>query len=470
MRKGILLAGLALAIAACSQSSQNNLDAQAVSIGAFRATSFGPNYHVFAFRFADVGWPDPQNLAAISPFTCEIDFTNNGSIDGTLNPCEPWQQFSTTATDSVANQAYTEPGTYTARLVVTNTLTQQSQTRTTQVVVRNVAPYINIFEVTDPSTTSAPYNVNFQFMVGDPNPQDFAFTNTLTCRLDVDGNGTWDYIYNPCVPGTLIDQAHTYPRTLNASARLQVVDRWGATATAQVRISTTVPNQNDIPNIPLTDGGFPNFRKTTPGMTQDTGPWSVTFRWLFTDANFTTLTCQLDPEGDGLYNYTISPCAAGVEVQQAHTYTKRGQYYPRLRINDGRGGVAEMVYQGQEAGDNRFLVLRNMAPVISNYSATPLTGLAPLRVAFRFTASDPDGDPLVCSLDANNNVDVGYEGYLPSCTYNAPVGVSFSFTYPDNSGSPYSSIVQVQDSMLEPAIAITFSDTDSETSSITVTP
>ncbi|WP_456480828.1 S8 family serine peptidase [Oceanithermus sp.] len=77
----------------------------------------------------------------------------------------------------------------------------------------------------------------------------------------------------------------------------------------------------------------------------------------------------------------------------------------------------------------------NTPPVITNFSASPASGYAPLQVTFRVSANDPDGDQITCNINFGDGNSIGP---LPcSSTLNQ------SHAY-DNSGI-YTAILTVND-------------------------
>ena len=76
----------------------------------------------------------------------------------------------------------------------------------------------------------------------------------------------------------------------------------------------------------------------------------------------------------------------------------------------------------------------NTAPVITNFSASPTSGEAPLTVTFYASASDADGDPITCTLD--------YGDGSAKSTFSCAGAVQQTHTY--NAGT-YTAILTVSD-------------------------
>jgi PKD repeat protein len=67
-------------------------------------------------------------------------------------------------------------------------------------------------------------------------------------------------------------------------------------------------------------------------------PLAVSFSWTISDPDGDTLTCKLDVNNDGTFEFTITGCT-NLSTQQ-YTYASTGTYTARLRIEDSKGGSA----------------------------------------------------------------------------------------------------------------------------------
>lgn len=67
----------------------------------------------------------------------------------------------------------------------------------------------------------------------------------------------------------------------------------------------------------------------------------------------------------------------------------------------------------------------NRSPILTGFVATPQTGLAPMQAVFTWTLSDPDGDPLACTLDPDGS------GPLTGEPFDCTITSSRSVTYSD---------------------------------------
>ena len=107
---------------------------------------------------------------------------------------------------------------------------------------------------------------------------------------------------------------------------------WLALVTLAACSSTSTPppsptNQN--PAIAL-------FQRTP---TSGVAPLGVVFSWSISDPNSDALTCKLDTNNDGTFEYTLTGCTSS--STQNHTYSSTGSFTAKLRVEDGKGGFAE---------------------------------------------------------------------------------------------------------------------------------
>jgi PKD repeat protein len=67
-------------------------------------------------------------------------------------------------------------------------------------------------------------------------------------------------------------------------------------------------------------------------------PLEVSFSWRVSEPDGDALTCKLDANGDGTFDFTIPGCTSLITRQ--YTYASTGTYTARLRIEDSKGGSA----------------------------------------------------------------------------------------------------------------------------------
>lgn len=135
---------------------------------------------------------------------------------------------------------------------------------------------------------------------------------------------------------------------------------------------------------------------TPPLITQfdaDSDALEVTFRWQLIEPDGDALTCQLDVDGDGVFEYTIRDCATN--TSQAHRYVASGQYDAMLVVDDGKGESSVR----QQSLSLSALMPGNTPPDIDDFRAIPASGDSPLATTFTWLVFDADGDDLSCVLD-----------------------------------------------------------------------
>ncbi|RIH82294.1 VCBS repeat protein [Calidithermus terrae] len=249
----------------------------------------------------------------------------------------------------------------------------------------NEAPVIASFSVS-PQAGTAPLQVTLSWNISDPDG------DRLTCKIDTDNNGSFEHTLDNCTSSST--RQHTYPAGGTYTVRLVVSDPDGASdeLTKTVTVST-----NRAPAI----------TSFTRSPASGNAPLEVTFSWSVSDPDGDSLACILDVNGDGNAEFFLSPCTSG---SQKHTYTASGTYTARLTVSDAGGLEAQQTATttvGPGGGGNQ-------PPVIDAFNRDPASGTAPLAVTFSWAISDPDGDPLTCKLDVNN--DGTFEHTVTGCT------------------------------------------------------
>ncbi len=131
-------------------------------------------------------------------------------------------------------------------------------------------------------------------------------------------------------------------------------------------------------------------------------PLKVTFRFKGTDPEAAPLRCELDADGDAKPD-ADGDCTA--EQEYLHTFSTPGLFTAKLTVKDDKGLTAERTLSIEVKEKP------NQPPVVSAFSATPASGGVPLATTFTFTASDPDGEALTCTLDVQGD---GTPEYTPT--------------------------------------------------------
>ena len=148
----------------------------------------------------------------------------------------------------------------------------------------------------------------------------------------------------------------------------------------------------------------------------------VRFRWSVSGEG--SLECRLNP-GDGSAEMRTD-CAAG---EQAHTYSEAGSYRATLTATDSQG---QSTVATEEVEVQEGVGLPNQAPNAS-FSATPMSGDAPLEVTFDASgSSDPESDTLSYTWTFGDGA-TG-EGVQVTHTYSAAGDYDVTLTVDDGRG------------------------------------
>ncbi len=377
----------------------SNTPPQVNSFTADVTSGIEPLTVTFSWNVSD-GAGDPPD-----PLTCTLD-PGDGSNPYTINDC---------VNNTSLTHTYNTQGTYNAVLTVTDK-NGASASQAIAIVVSaptNNPPVINTFSA-NPNTGTAPLTVTFSWNVSDPDG------DTLTCTLDINNDGTADYTINDCANNT--SQTHTYNTVGTYTAVLTVDDGKGGQSNAQVNITVNAPPPSNNP---------PTINSFSANPDTGTAPLTVTFSWNVSDPDGDVLTCQLDVNNDGTADYTINDCANN--TQQQHTYSKSGSYTAVLTVDDGNGGIANQNIQITVTAPSPT---SNSSPVISKFNANPDKGSVPLTVTFGWDVSDPDKDPLTCTLDPG-------DGSTPYTINNCATNTQQKHIY--NNAGTYTATLTVDD-------------------------
>jgi alpha-tubulin suppressor-like RCC1 family protein len=259
---------------------------------------------------------------------------------------------------------------------------------------------------TDPIPTEATIPTAIDALGANPNPSPanvgthFSWTvlgQNLTCKLDVEGDGTLDYTVQDCSSHSRV--THTYGVQGSFVARLSVTGADGKT------VEQTTPVTITSPNIPP---AIPTLTPSTPP--NSTNPLTVRFAWTVSDLNSDITHCRFDADSDGVWEFDnlCSGLPATSSVGKSSlvtftydfTYARLGRYTATLEAADPFSATQATV---------QVRAPYNRAPKIDGLKTT--TG-ANRSAQLNFTVSDPDGDPLSCILTVQG---VGVFHY-PDCS------------------------------------------------------
>ena len=255
-----------------------------------------------------------------------------------------------------ANYTFTEPGTHTATVTVTD---EEGLTATDTVEITVLDPN----EDNEPPTVTASVDED-----SGPAPHRARFDAT---GVDPDGRNA-DLVYHWSFGdgGESLARrpAHTYREPGEYTATVTVTDPYGATATADVDVEVTDGAANQPPTVEAAVapslGSAPLSVQLSAQATDPDGD-RVTYRWAFGDGQ----------EADGR--------------SVRHVYFLPGTYSATVTATDVEGATATDSVQ-IVAGNPPA----NQAPTV-RVAADPASGAAPLSVRFTSASSDPEGASLM---------------------------------------------------------------------------
>lgn len=213
---------------------------------------------------------------------------------------------------------------------------------------------------------------------------------SLTCKLDVEGDGKTDYTVENCTSQSRV--VHTYGNQGAFDARLTVSGADGLTRQQVTPVKVTAPNVPPVPQLGATQPANPQH------------PFEMLFTWTVQDFNADITHCRFDAESDGVWEYDnlcsgLPSVSTGSRLQSdaistgttvsyslKHRYARKGRYKATLEAADPHARAATQV---------EVRVPYNTAPTIDYLRGL---GRPDLSAQVRFAASDEDGDPISCTL------------------------------------------------------------------------
>ena len=322
-----------------------------------------------------------------------------------------------TADTADASWTYTEPGTYTATVTVTDPEGQTGED-TVEVVVEEPAEGRTwVVDAVDSAT-------NNQWVSAD--------NGTSTVTIEVGDTVEWQF--DQATMGhdlTSLDSADTWDPALQeyrgpngdpiryTFTKPGTYEYWCSIHGATMR-GTVVVEEPEADNQPPTAQPFVSPR-TGPA------PLYVHFEARASDPDGDVLTYLWDfGQGDGPSDQSTS--------SHAHvTYAEPGRYTATLTVSDGKGGTYEDEFEIAVTGE---------APRVS-IEATPTSGPAPLPVAFDISAMDDQGGPLSYTWDFGDGTT--YTGPKPPLNhvYTASGSYTATLTVTDPDGNKGSDSVEI---------------------------
>ena len=275
---------------------------------------------------------DPEEDALSYAFACGNGATTNAS------------------SVSSATCSYSSPGTYTAKVTVTDALGAASQATQSLVIDQNRKPSISLTPAS--STGRAPMSITY-----------------TAAAADGDGDTLVSYAWNCGFGSTARKAESTHTCTYNSAGHytpsVQVTDSYGsvsdlAAATVDVTAANTAP-----------------VARLAPSVTSGAAPLDVRFDGSrSSDAD----------SGDAVQTYTFdfgdgSAPVTGPESAVSHRYTSAGSFKSSLVVKDKEGLASMPVEQTIEV----------RGPVTAALSATPATATAPADVLLDASGSTGSG-------------------------------------------------------------------------------
>jgi len=299
-----------------------------------------------------------------APLIVNLDGSLSTDADGTIINYN-WQASNDYAISTVtptATMTFSQPGTYTINLVVTDNANETSTTMAQQTVtvkIPNIPPTAT-FTAT-PTMGKIPLTVTFD----------------ATGSIDTDGSIV---NYEWAINGQLVKSGnpatHTFTTFDEYLVQLTVTDNKGITETVQKNIKIIPPNQAPVALF-----------TTTPTVGQ--APLTVILN----------AHDSFDPDHSGEivhYEWNVNGQKL-VGMMASSLLTVVGEYAVILTVTDNQGATAQI----QKSVN---VTTPNQAP-IADFTATPLIGTVPLTVTLEASSSiDPDGSIVNYQWNANEQV------------------------------------------------------------------
>jgi len=279
-----------------------------------------------------------------------------------------------TSTEQNPTHRYTTPGTYTAKVTVSDGKGGTGET-TLSVVVTQAANTPPTVTASRTPSGSVPSGTPVSFTASGSDPDG----DTLTYAWDF-GDGNTSTSQNP---------THTYAADGTYIATVTVSDGRGGTGSASVEVFVG-GNLDPVVTIDRNPPG--NQRVGVP-------------------IEFTAIAS--DPDGDPLtYEWDFGGDATATGRTPTHTFLTVANHTVTVTVSDGRGGSA--------TATTNVNIQANRNPVIVFATASPTDGIVPLPVSFDVGATDPDNHETTFEWDFDGDGTYDSTEQRPTFTYTTP--------------------------------------------------
>jgi large repetitive protein len=311
-------------------------------------------------------------VSGTAPLTVTLDANGSWSIDGAALSYEFDPEgdgtYQPSTSQVLTTYTYTQAGTYTPRMRVTDAKSRTAQTTGSTVTVTGAvsdAPVARI--AATPQSGAAPLTVAFDATSStDPN------NDIMNYMFDFQTDGTYDAV-NATGKASF---TYTVDGTYTATVLVRDVQNHTSTAATQIVISATAGG----PTIWLM--AFPTSGEAPLSVSLDaSGSWAE---------NGLALTYDWDLDGNGVYEIL------GGGATEDYVYTTAGTYHPGVRVTDSTHAQASKTVT--------ITVTPGQEQIHAQMYAYPTSGTAPLTVTLEASGSwsidgaaqtyeyDPEGD------------------------------------------------------------------------------
>ncbi|MBF0099538.1 MAG: PKD domain-containing protein [Desulfobacterales bacterium] len=308
-----------------------------------------------------------------------------------------------TASGSTATHAYTQVGTYTVILSITD---DKGAIATYSITIQLQEP-----PNTPPSAAITTPNNNASFVEN----QSISFQGSGT---DSDGSiVSYHWNFGDSTNASENTTTHTYTQSGTYTVTLTVTDNKGATATASIIIQLQEPPNN-----------APSATITTPSNTASfVVNESISFQGSGTDTDGTIV----------LYNWDFGDATSNSGNTTTHTYAQSGTFTVTLTVTDDKGATAtNSIHIQIHQPDNKLPLATIVYP--SN------TASCVVNESISFQGSGTDSDGSIASYHWNFGDDSQSTEQNPTHTYTTSGTYTVTLTVTDNKGSTGKATLSIQ--------------------------